>query len=48
MIGGFIRIVLAGGLGLAVAYGLCFLLRVSEMQVVTNLVKKLTGRLKRS
>ena len=48
MIGGFIRIVLAGGLGLAVAYGLCFLLRVPEMQVVLNLVRKITGRLRRS
>ena len=48
MIGGFIRIVVGGGVGLVVAYGLCYLFRVPEMKVVTNLAGKLVGRLKRS
>ena len=48
MIGGIIRLVLGGSFGLVIAFGLCFLFRVPEMNVVTNLVGKLTARLKRS
>ena len=33
-----------GGIGLVVAFGLCYLFRVPEMKVVTGLVGKLTGR----
>lgn len=48
MLGGFIRLIVAGGVSLVVAFGLCSLLRIREMQVVTNLVGKITGRLRRS
>ena len=47
MLGGFIRIVVAGAIGLVVAFGLCALLRIREMEIVTNLLGKVTGRLKR-
>ena len=47
MLGGFIRIVVAGAVGLVVAFGLCALLRVREMSIVTDLLAKVTGRLKR-
>ena len=48
MIGGFVRIVVGGGVGLVIAFGLCALFRVREMQVVTNLAGRLLGRFKRS
>ena len=48
MVGGFVRLVVGGVLGLVVGYGLCFLLRVPEMKVVTDLIGKLTARIKRS
>ena len=44
MLGGFIRLVVAGGVGLVVAFGLCALFRVPEMRVVTNLLNKLIRR----
>ena len=47
MLGGFIRLVVAGSLGLVVAFGLCALFRVPEMRLVFNLVSKVTSRLKR-
>jgi len=47
MLGGFIRLVVAGGIGLVVAFGLCALFRIPEMQVVTNLVGKVTRKFKR-
>lgn len=47
MLGGFIRLVVAGGIGLAVAFALCALFRIPEMRLVTDLVGKVTGRFKR-
>lgn len=47
MLGGFIRLVVAGGIGLVVAFGLCALFHIPEMQVVTNLVGKATRRFKK-
>ena len=47
MLGGFIRLVIGGTVGLLVAYGLCYLFRVPEMEIVTDLLGKVTGRLKR-
>ena len=44
MLGGFVRLVVAGGIGLVVTFGLCILFRVPEMKIVTNLVKKLFKR----
>ncbi|MBQ9041505.1 MAG: murein biosynthesis integral membrane protein MurJ [Eggerthellaceae bacterium] len=44
MVGGFIRLVVAGGIGLVVAYGLCALFRIPEMTIVTGLVGKVAGR----
>ncbi len=44
MLGGFIRLVVAGGVGLVVAFGLCALFRVPEMRVVTNLLNKFIRR----
>ena len=48
MLGGFIRLVVAGGIGLLLAFGLCALFRIPEMRVVTNLISKLTSKFKRS
>lgn len=48
MLGGFIRLVVGGAAGLVVSFGLCALLRVPEMHVVTDLVGKVTRRLRRS
>lgn len=47
MLGGFIRLLVAGVIGLLVAFGLCALFRIPEMTIVTDLVGKLVGRLKR-
>lgn len=44
MLGGFIRIVVAGGIGLVVAFALCALFRIPEMRFVTNLIGKITSR----
>jgi len=48
MLGGFIRLVVAGGIGLLLAFGLCALFRIPEMRVVTNLISKVTSKFKRS
>ena len=47
MLGGFIRIVVAGAIGLVVAFGLCAVLRIREMSIVTDLLGKVVGRLRR-
>ena len=47
MIGGFLRLVVGGLAGLAVAFGLCALLRVPEMRVVKNLLDKILARFRR-
>ncbi|HAM16393.1 MAG TPA: murein biosynthesis integral membrane protein MurJ [Eggerthellaceae bacterium] len=44
MLGGFIRLVVAGGIGLVAAFGLCALFRIPEMRLVTNLVSRVTAR----
>lgn len=48
MLGGFIRLVVAGGIGLAAIFGFCILFRIPEMSLVTGLVGKVVKRLKRS
>ena len=45
MIGGIIRLVVAGGVGLVIAFGLCHLFRVPEMHVVTSLLNKVRKRI---
>ena len=47
MLGGFIRLVVAGGVGIVLAFALCAVQRVPEMHYVTDLVSKVTSRLKR-
>ena len=44
MLNGLLRIIFCGGLGLAVIFGICKLLRVPEMDLVTGIVKGLVGR----
>lgn len=46
MLGGLLRLVVAGGIGLVVAFGLCYLFRIQEMSLVTGLVGKFTRRFK--
>ena len=48
MLGGFVRLVVAGGIGLVVAFGLCALFRVPEMRLITALIGKVFSRLRRS
>ena len=47
MLGGFIRLVVAGGVGLVVAFALCALFRIPEMRLVLGLIEKVTGRFAR-
>ena len=47
MLGGLLRLVVAGSIGLVVAFGLCYVLRIEEMSLVTDLVGKVAGRFKR-
>ncbi|MBQ9002283.1 MAG: murein biosynthesis integral membrane protein MurJ [Eggerthellaceae bacterium] len=47
LLGGFVRLAIGGGVGFAVAYGLCYLFRVPEMNIVKGLVVKVAGRFKR-
>ena len=47
MLGGFARIVVAGGIGLVVAFSLCALFRVPEMSIVQNLIAKVRNRIAR-
>ena len=48
MLGGFIRVVVAGGIGVVLMFALCAVQKIPEMRFVTNLVNKLTSRFKRS
>ena len=47
MLGGFVRLVVAGGIGLVVVFALCALFRVPQMGIVTNLLGKIVGRFRR-
>ncbi len=47
MLAGFIRLIVAGSIGLVVAFGLCALFRIPEMNLVTGLFGKVTARFKR-
>ena len=47
MLGGFIRLVVAGGVGLVVAFALCALFRIPEMRLVLGLIEKVAGRFAR-
>ena len=44
---GLVHLVVCGSVGLVVTFGLCALLRIPEMQVVSNLVNRLFGRFAR-
>ena len=44
MLAGFIRLVVCGGVGLVVAYGLCFVFRIPEMHYVTDILNKIRRR----
>ena len=48
MFGGFVRLVVAGGISLVLIFALCAVQRVPEMRFVTNIVNKVLGKLKRS
>ena len=48
MLAGLIRLVVCGSVGLVVAFGLCTLFRIPEMKLVTDLIGKVTARLKRN
>ncbi len=45
MLGGFIRLVVAGGAGIIVAFALCILFRIPEMSLVTNIMNRLLIKL---
>ncbi len=47
MLGGFVRLVVAGGVGLVVSFGLCALFRIPQMSIVTSLLGRIVGKLKR-
>ena len=47
MIGGLVRLLVGGSLGLVVAFGLCYAFRVPEMSVVVGLVSKVKSRFSR-
>ena len=47
MFGGFVRLVVAGGVGIVLAFALCSVQRVPEMHYVTDLVEKVLARFKR-
>ncbi len=47
MLAGLIKLAVCGCLGLIVIYGLCWVFRVSEMSMVTGLIKRAFGRLRR-
>ena len=47
MFGGFVRLVVAGGISLVLIFALCAVQRVPEMRFVTNIVNKVLGKLKR-
>ena len=47
IVNGLVRLLVCGSIGLVVAYGLCAVFRIPEMHYVTDLVSKVTARLKR-
>ncbi len=47
MAGGLLKLVVCGSIGLVIAFGLCALFRVPEMHVVTDLLGKVLGRLRK-
>lgn len=47
MAAGFVQLVICGSIGLVVVFGLCALFRVPEMHVVTDLLRKVFGRLRK-
>ena len=44
MLAGFIRLVVCGGVGLVIAFGLCMLFHIPEMHYVTDILNKLRRR----
>ena len=48
MLGGFVKLLVGGGIGLVVAFGLCALFRIPEMSFVTDILAKVKGRFARS
>lgn len=47
MLGGSVRLVVAGGIALVIIFALCAVQKIPEMRFVTNIVDKIAGRLKR-
>lgn len=47
ILSGFIEIIVCGSLGLLIAFGICKLLRVQEMEIVSNILGRVGGKLKR-
>lgn len=47
MFGGLLQLVICGGIGLVLIFGLCALFKIPEMQIVTNLLGRVKGKLKR-
>ncbi len=47
IVGGLIKLVVAGIIGLVVTFGLCELFRIPEMRVITNPLRRMLGRLRR-
>ncbi|MBQ3300846.1 MAG: murein biosynthesis integral membrane protein MurJ [Eggerthellaceae bacterium] len=45
MLAGLIRLVVCGGVGLVIAFGLCTVFRIPEMHYVTDIVNKLKSKL---
>lgn len=48
MLGGMIQLCICGAIGLVVTFGLCALFRIPEMQLVTNILNKITRKFKRA
>jgi len=46
MLGGFVRLVVAGGIALVVIFALCAVQKIPEMRFVTNIVDKILRRVK--
>ena len=47
MLGGFVRLVVAGGVGIVLAFALCAVQKVPEMHYVTDLVDKVLARFRK-
>jgi hypothetical protein len=48
ILAGFAAIIIYGGIGLVIIFGLCKLMRVPELAFIGDIAHKLTGRFKKS